>query len=407
MGYMDRKIVLGITAAVICSSACNNQECKMGTYGYDLAFLEKHNVKVVELKSDDGKSKVMVIPAWQGRVMTTTAGGNDGDSYGWINYKLIESGEVSPQFNPVGGEERFWLGPEGGAYSWYFKKGQEQVHANWVVPSVIDTEAYDIQSQDAKSVVFTKRFTLVNASDIRFDMGVKRTVSILDRAEISEVLGSEINERLNVISYCSDNVLSNEGAAAWTEKTGMPSIWMLGLFNPTPTTTVFIPYNKECKGKLVKDDYFGKIPSDRLVLEDGMLYFKIDGKCRTKLGLPPTSAVGYAASYDTEKSVLTILKYIGPEEDALYVNSQWGEQENPFDGDVINSYNDGPTEDGTIMGPFYEIEASSPAAKLAPGESLSHIQYTTHIQGDKELIAGLVKELFGVELEKIIGMFVK
>ena len=69
-----------------------------------------------------------------------------------------------------------------------------------------------------------------------------------------------------------------------------------------------------------------------------MLYFKIDGKCRTKLGLPPTSAVGYAASYDTEKSVLTILKYIGPEEDALYVNSQWGEQENPFDGDVINSY---------------------------------------------------------------------
>ena len=93
---------------------------------------------------------------------------------------------------------------------------------------------------------------------------------------------------------------------------------------------------------------------------------------------------------------MTILKYIGPEEDALYVNSQWGEQENPFDGDVINSYNDGPTEDGTIMG-----------AKLAPGESLSHIQYTTHIQGDKELIAGLVKELFGVELEKIIGMFVK
>lgn len=61
----------------------------MGTYGYDLAFLEKHNVKVVELKSDDGKSKVMVIPAWQGRVMTTTAGGNDGDSFGWINYKLI------------------------------------------------------------------------------------------------------------------------------------------------------------------------------------------------------------------------------------------------------------------------------------------------------------------------------
>ena len=166
-------------------------------------------------------------------------------------------------------------------------------------------------------------------------------------------------------------------------------------------------YNKECKGKLVKDDYFGKIPSDRLILEDGMLYFKIDGLCRTKLGLPPGSATGLAASYDTEKSVLTILKYIAPVQDALYVNSQWGDQEDPFDGDVINSYNDGPTEDGNIMGPFYEIEASSPAAALAPGESIAHVQYTMHIQGDRDAIAGLVKDVFNVELDKITGMFTK
>ena len=59
------------------------------------------------------------------------------------------------------------------------------------------------------------------------------------------------------------------------------------------------------------------------------------------------------------------------------------------------------------MGPFYEIEASSPAAALAPGESLSHIQYTIHIQGDSAIIAGIVKNVFGVELEKITGMFAK
>ena len=48
-----------------------------------------------------------------------------------------------------------------------------------------------------------------------------------------------------------------------------------------------------------------------------------------------------------------------------YVNGQWGPQEDPFAGDVINSYNDGPVEDGSIMGPFYEIETSSPGG-LAP-----------------------------------------
>lgn len=404
---MNRIVLSMLAAALLCGCTGNKNEYQMGTYGYDLDFIKKQNIEVLELSSDDGQSKVMVIPAWQGRVLTTTSAGNEGDSYGWINYRLIESGEVSPQFNPVGGEERFWLGPEGGPFSWYFKKGQDQVHANWVVPAVIDTEAYDVEKQDGKSVVFSKEFSLVNASDIRFDMGLKRTVNLLDRPEISKVLGADVPESLNAIAYCSDNVLTNCGDAAWTSETGMPSIWMLGLFNPTPTTTVFIPYDKECSGKIVKDDYFGKIPSDRLILQDGMLYFKIDGLCRTKLGLPPGSAKGIAASYDTEKSVLTILKYIAPSEDALYVNSQWGEQEDPFDGDVINSYNDGPTEDGTIMGPFYEIEASSPAAGLAPGESLAHVQYTMHIQGDRDEIDSLVNAVFGVGLDKITGMFSK
>ena len=36
----------------------------------------------------------MVIPAWQGRVMTTSASGDEGDSYGWINYRFINEGKL-------------------------------------------------------------------------------------------------------------------------------------------------------------------------------------------------------------------------------------------------------------------------------------------------------------------------
>lgn len=79
----------------------------MGTYGYDADFLKAHAIEFLELYSPDGQSKVLIAPGYQGRVMTTTAAGDAGDSYGWLNYKLIGSGEVSPQFNPVGGEERF------------------------------------------------------------------------------------------------------------------------------------------------------------------------------------------------------------------------------------------------------------------------------------------------------------
>jgi hypothetical protein len=30
-----------------------------------------------------------------------------------------------------------------------------------------------------------------------------------------------------------------------------------------------------------------------------------------------------------------------------YVNSKWGQQDDPYKGDVVNSYNDGPVEDGS------------------------------------------------------------
>ena len=35
----------------------------------------------------------MVIPAWQGRVMTTSASGDEGDSYGWCYERFINEGK--------------------------------------------------------------------------------------------------------------------------------------------------------------------------------------------------------------------------------------------------------------------------------------------------------------------------
>lgn len=405
MNRTIRTITLASAAAALCACAEGDKAYEMGTYGYDLAFFAKHGIETVELQSPDGKSKIMVIPAYQGRVMTSTAGGDAGDSYGWINYKFIESGERNPQFNPTGGEERFWIGPEGGLNSYYFKKGDEQVYANWKVPAAIDTDTYSIVSKSDRSITFTKRFDVTNASDYRFTIGVKRTVELLDAPKVADILGVEIPDGVKFIAYSTDNELTNLGEEAWTRRTGMPSVWLLGMFNPTPTTTVFIPYNNEFEGRKVNDEYFGKIPADRLVLDDGMLYFKIDGKHRSKLGLPAGSARDICGSYDSEKGVLTILKYSLPEGPADYVNGQWGEQEDPFAGDVINSYNDGPTEDGTVMGPFYEIETSSPGAALRPGESLSHLQYTMHFQGGEQQVATIVKAVFGVELEQVANRF--
>jgi hypothetical protein len=57
------------------------------------------------------------------------------------------------------------------------------------------------------------------------------------------------------------------------------------------------------------------------------------------------------------------------------------------------------------MGPFYELETSSPAAALKPGESLSHIQYTMHLTGDLKSLDSITRQLFGVGLEEIRKIF--
>lgn len=404
---MARLINYMLAGAALAVTGCNSAEKKyeMGSYGYDAKFLRDHKIEFLELAAPGGDAKILVAPGLQGRVMTSTADGDGGDSYGWINYRFIEAGEQNPQFNPVGGEERFWIGPEGGAFSYYFKPGAEQVYANWLVPAVIDTERYDIGEQAPDRVKFTKSTELVNASGVPFRMDIERTISLLGADAVAGVLGMQLPAGLKVVAYETDNRITNRGENAWIRQTGLPSIWLLGMFTPTPTTTVFIPYDEAAEGAIVNDTYFGKVPADRLVADGGMLRFKIDGKYRAKIGIPAPRAKGICGSYDTEKQVLTLLKYSQPEGPADYVNGQWGEQQDAFNGDVINAYNDGPIEDGSVMGPFYEIETSSPGAALAPGESLSHRQAVLHIQGDEAALGAIVQQLFGYDLSQIIATF--
>lgn len=393
---------------VMCLCSCGSEKShEMGSYGYDSDFFANKGIETIELYSEDGESRLLIAPGYQGRVMTSTAAGENGDSYGWINYKFIEAGEVSPQFNPVGGEERFWLGPEGGPFSLYFKPGEEQVYKNWVVPSLIDTERFDIEDQGAGRVRFAKKASLKNASGTQFDMAIERTIALLDRTAVASMLGVEIPASAKMVAYTTDNVVRNTGLQTWTKETGLVSIWLLCHFTPTPTTTVFIPYDEDATGTIVNDDYFGKVPSDRLIAENGMIYFKIDGEYRSKIGVPYGRAKSICGSYDSAKKVLTLLSYNLPDGPQDYVNGKWGPQDDPFNGDVINAYNDGMTDEGTIMGPFYEIESSSPGAPLSAGESLRHVQNIVHIQAGDEVIAPIVKHLFGVELADVVSKFAK
>jgi hypothetical protein len=385
-----------------------NQPPEKGSYGFDLAFFANNKISFIELKDSMSNAAVLIVPGYQGRVMTSTAKGNQGASFGWVNYKYIESGKRSTQFNPFGGEERLWLGPEGGPFSIYFKKGDEQVFSNWLVPKEIDTDTFDIVSLNSKSVSFRKTFALNNASGTNMEVGIERKVTILGKKEVEASLNVTMDNSLSFVAYESENSLSNLGQSEWNSKNGFLSIWMLAMFNPSEQGVVFIPFktgDETALGKAVTDDYFGKVPADRLIVKDGILFFKTDGKFRSKIGISPKRALPVCGSYDPTNQVLTLLSYSAPDNPKDYVNSKWGEQEDLLSGDVVNSYNDGPVEDGSIMGPFYEIESSSPAALLKSGESIKHTQRIYHITGDENKLNDLTMKLFNLNISEIKQTF--
>jgi len=286
---MIRCFVLCFFVFILTSSNnTNNKETnnepvyEKGSYGYDAVFLKKHAGNTLEL--ENGDAKILLSAAYQGRVFTSTAAGDTGTSFGWINYKLLEDSVKKTQFNPVGGEERFWLGREGGQYSIYFKKNDPFDFAHWQVPALIDTVAYKVDQSDKTSATISIASSITDYTGTTFDIAITRSIHLLDKNAISE------------------------------------------------KPTILIPE----------------------IHKDGM-----------------------------------------------YVNSKWELQKQPFSGDVIKSYNDGALQDGSQMGPFYEIESSSPAKELKPGEIQEYHQTTIHLQGAYSSLKTLVQQLIHVDLEDV------
>jgi len=172
------------------------------------------------------------------------------------------------------------------------------------------------------------------------------------------------------------NRITNAGQDAWKKESGLLSIWILGMFNPSPRTTIVVPIKPGSESDLgprVNADYFGRVPPERLVAKENVIFFRGDGQYRSKIGINPRRAKPVLGSYDAANRVLTVVQFTIPAGATDYVNSMWEIQKEPYAGDAANSYNDGPPAPGAKpLGPFYELESSSPAIALAPGQSFGY-----------------------------------
>jgi len=404
-------VIIYVCCLVSCSSNKKTENkmseitAEKGTFGYDLEFLKSKDSIIV---LSNGDAQIIISPKYQGKVFTSTAMGLDGNSFGWINYKALESDSIEPHINAYGGEERMWLGPEGGQYSIFFKPGSNMVFDNWQTPAALDTEPWDLISSSNKVVSMQKSMKLQNYSGTNFYVLLKRSVSLLNTEDLKVNLNIQPDSSVKWVAFETNNTLINNGTKAWTKESGTLSIWILSMLNPIENGSAIIPYksgDNKTLGPIATTNYFGEIPADRIKTKDGILYFKVDGKHRSKLGLAYKRATTFAGSYDITNKTLTILQLSLPENEKEYINQLWEVQKEPYKGDAINSYNDGPLENGGQIGPFYELESSSPAAFLAPAESISHVQRMYHFVGTEQQLDAISMKVLGVSIEQVKSIF--
>ena len=379
-------------------AAADSTAYAQGSFGYDLHFLKKHDSGLVVLQN--GEAKLAVSPRYQAKVFTSTAAGDDGTSFGWIHYKAFE-GPEDPHMNGYGGENRLWLGPEGGKFSLFFPKGAKMEFANWKTPAAFDTEAWQLTGQTNETATLQKNMQLTNYAGTALSAAIHRTVTLLSDRGIDSMLQLTRDTAVKAVGYRTENTLTNTGKTEWTASTGMPCIWMLDMFNPSPATTIVIPYQEDAKKTNPSTtDYFGEIPANRIKYENGVLFFKADGTSRGKLGIHPGQAKPVAGSYDAANRILTVILFdVNPM--GQYLNQEWNTTKPPFSGDAVNAYNDGPLADGSQMGPFYELESVSAAAFLPAGHSLTHRHSVFHFTGTEAGLDRISKQLLGVSLETI------
>lgn len=377
-----------------------------GTFGYDLNYLSAKDSLVV-LTGQDHLSQVIVSPGYQAKVFTSTAEGLEGKSLGYLNYKALDSKEINEHMNGYGGENRFWLGPEGGRYSVYFKPGTEQVYDNWHTPRPIDIEPWEVVSSSQQSVQMKKDMEVLNYQGKLLNLRVDREITLMEPAEIREKLGINPGGQVKSVAYQTKNRITNLNDFAWTKETGTICIWMLDMFNTAPRSLTIVPFHtgdEKQLGKIATTDYFGEIPADRLKIKEELLFLKTDGNSRNKLGVNGMRAKSIAGNYDPDSKRLTITTFdVDP--NGVYLNQEWNPEKNPLTGDALNAYNDGPLEDGSIMGPFLEVESASPAAFLKPGESLGHNHAVFHFVGEEKDLTTITSALFGISIQEIKAVF--
>ncbi len=172
-------------------------------------------------------------------------------------------------------------------------------------------------------VSFASDFELRNYSETVFTVRLQRTIRVLEPDLAWQICLCRRPNTSASLRTSHVNSLTNAGATDWHKEWAV-SLPPVGMFNPSPATTIVIPIREGAREHAWQERDHG------LLRRDPSGSAQSDGprdlparrwKYRSKIGINPRRSLAKLGSYDARDHVLTIVQFDQPREITDYVNS--------------------------------------------------------------------------------------
>jgi hypothetical protein len=320
---------------------------------------------VIELYDQSG-GRVAICPEWNGRVLTSTNGGLEGDSFGYVNVQAIETDRCED----LGGENLGTFSPL--RYS------------------------YSVESIKKHRALLERTHRMADSNGVSVEFHHTREISLLSPFQAGEIFADavpegaaavmEILERSDVVSvgFCVECAVRAQEKAHLAGR-------QRGMFNASPHTAVIVsappvfspePFSADV-------DYLGGAPHGRIRHLDEALLIKADGQGRCQVTMPFANAPPVFGAIERKSGTLTLWSFDLPDD-------------YPGTDDMIRIYNPGRSQGGeSDWATYYEMNFFSAVREVSPEHPLEHVQSTLHINADNAILDELIQKIFGLSLESI------
>ena len=374
-------IVFGMAA---CSQDQGPQKSVSANSNSNQALLNvlKDHTRTVILGSADGP-QIILTPELSARVLGASIKGALDENLMWVDSTILDGSfwEKKPYFWNSGGL-RTWLAPED-----LFFVNENKDPESWFVPQQLDPAPFKVVEHTGTKASFATDIELPANIGKNYKVTLKRSIELLTAPPAA--LGS-LPTGIEYMGIGKTHSITNNSDEIIGED--LPYVCLWSLLQVNPAGTILIPLKDSAEPQTAYREYFNPL-GDRLVVQNGIISVKIDGKYRSKIGVRPEAAGnGIAFLRDNgDGSGILFLKLFPVDPDGIYVDKPWGKPSKY--GDVIEMYND----DGN-MGGFTELECHGPARKLKKGETQSHTLQLHIFRGSIVELKKIGSNLLSVDL---------